>query len=91
MAIHRYDVVAVTGEYSDQDGNTKRRYAKCGAVFETEKGLNLKLEMIPIDFNGWFSLFEPDQQKPKTETARGSSPRQARSRAVDLDDKDIPF
>lgn len=61
-----YDVAAVIGE--KRDG--KPLWKTFGAVFETEKGLALKLDSTPIakDFDGWFKLFEPtarNQPEPK--------------------------
>lgn len=63
MATKVYDVVAVTGEYTDRDGNTKKKYMNCGAVFQTDKGMSIKLEVLPIEFNGWLSLYEPKQKQ----------------------------
>ena len=69
MAIKRYDVVAVTGKYTDRNGQEESRYLSCGAVFENDRGqLSIKLEGMPVggEWNGWLSLFEPrqDNQRP---------------------------
>jgi hypothetical protein len=55
----KFDVAAVIGE--KRDG--KPMWKTFGAVFETEKGLSLKLDSMPIakDFDGWFKLFEPSE------------------------------
>lgn len=97
MAIKRYDVVAVTGSYTDRNGVEKRRYMNCGAVFETEKGLSLKIEAIPVGFDGWFQLYEPrSEQQPAVQRNAFRQPavhRQAAAAAAaqeDFDD-DIPF
>ncbi|MCG8434398.1 MAG: hypothetical protein MJA83_10240 [Gammaproteobacteria bacterium] len=58
-----YDVVAVTGKYTDKEGNEKNRYLNCGVVLQTEKGFRLKLECLPVESNGWFMLFEPKPKK----------------------------
>ena len=93
MAIKRYDVVAVTGTYTDRNGQERRRFLNCGAVFETDKGLSLKLEALPVGFDGWFQLYEPreEQQAPrqagKPQLAR---PRQAAVGGEDFED-DLPF
>lgn len=98
MAIKRYDVVAVTGSYTDRNGVEKRRYMNCGAVFETEKGLSLKLEAIPVGFDGWFQLYEPrtEQQAPAVQRHAFRQPatagRQAAAAAAQEDfEDDIPF
>lgn len=65
MAI-KFDVMAKTGTYTDKEGNEKSRWQKCGVVFEGDKGWSLKLEAIPVgEWNGWFSLFEPKNDKPR--------------------------
>lgn len=78
----KYDVVAGNGEYQDRDGNTKVRWQNCGAVFEKDGKLSLKLECLPIgkDFDGWLKLFEPKQRQ-------NAQPRQSQD---DFND-DIPF
>lgn len=67
----RWDVVATVGTYTDRDGNEKRRYQNCGAVFEKDGKLSLKLEAIPVgDWNGWFNLYEPHTEaRPAQERA----------------------
>jgi len=83
MSKKRYDVVAVTGQYRDKDGNEKNRYMNCGAVIRTDKGFSLKLEAIPIESNGWFMLFEP-KEKDKAQ------PAETPANDEPFDD-DIPF
>ena len=79
MAIKRYDVVAVTGSYIDRNGQERRRYMNCGAVFETEKGLSPKLEAVPLGSDGWFQLCEvnSEQQRPAPRNAAGPTARRS--------------
>ncbi|NLO79697.1 MAG: hypothetical protein GX093_05240 [Xanthomonadaceae bacterium] len=97
MAIKRYDVVAVTGSYIDRNGQERRRYMNCGAVFETEKGLSPKLEAVPLGSDGWFQLCEvnSEQQRPAPRNAAGrpAAYRKAVAAAAVQDDFDdeIPF
>lgn len=77
-----YDVVAVTGTY-EKDGEEKPVWKNCGAIFETAKGLAMKLDLIPVASDGWFKLFEP---KPK----KDEKPAQQPQPQDDFDD-DIPF
>jgi len=65
MSKKKYDVVAVTGKYTDREGNEKNRYMNCGVVIQTEKGFSLKLEAVPIGSDGWFMLFEPKEKQEK--------------------------
>lgn len=87
MASKKYDVVFITGKYTDRDGNEKARFANIGAVISTDKGFRLKLETVPVNWDGWAMLKEPqprDQQAPaQQQTAPVNSP-------ADPSD-DIPF
>lgn len=62
MATKKYDVVAITGEYTNAAGEVKKRYLNCGVVFEKDGKLSLKLEAVPVVTEGWFQLFEPRSQ-----------------------------
>ena len=45
----KYFVKAVTSEYVDKQGETKKRYSTIGTVFEMKRGgLMMSLESIPI-------------------------------------------
>jgi hypothetical protein len=81
----KFDVVAITGKYQDRDGNEKSRYVTIGAVIETSKGLSLKLEAVPVGWDGWAGLYEPK--------AKDGAPaqRQAGRRGADDPDADVPF
>jgi len=75
-----YDVVAVTGKYTNKKGEEKNEYTNCGVIIETQKGLSLKMKCYPAGGDGWYMLFEP-----KDESKQESSP------PVDDDDDDIAF
>lgn len=55
----KFDVVAITGKYTNSNGEEKSRYVTIGAVIETSKGLSLKLEAVPVGWDGWAGLYEP--------------------------------
>lgn len=62
-----YDIRAITGEY-EKDGETKKRYATIGVVLETKNGGQMiKLETIPVGWDGVAYLNEP-YQKDQTMT-----------------------
>ena len=44
----KYEIKAKQGTYTNQNGEEKANWVKIGAVFETQKGLSIKLEAIPI-------------------------------------------
>jgi hypothetical protein len=63
MAKVKYDVVAVTGTYQDPvTGQEKKKYVTCGRVIENDKGFSLKLDVVPINSEGWFGLFTPKKK-----------------------------
>lgn len=75
----KFDVVAVTGKYTDNSGTEKKRYTNIGVVFESEKGLSIKLESIPVGWDGWASFYVPkgrDEPQPSrpAESAAPSKP-----------------
>jgi hypothetical protein len=92
-----FDAVATVGEYTDRNGQTKKRYLNVGSVFKNNKGLFLKLDALPLsrDWSGFISFYEP---KPRDEAApAGRSPRDMPERMSpselkphDFDDP-IPF
>lgn len=60
-----YEVVAKTGEYKDQNGQTKNRYQRIGSVIDTKSGPMLKLDNIPLAEGGWTGWAYLNQPKPK--------------------------
>jgi len=76
----KYDVTAVTGKYTDSTGKEKNRYMTVGAIIETKNGPMLKLEAVPLGWNGWAYLNEP--------RAKGDD---APARPMAESDGDIPF
>jgi Single-stranded DNA-binding protein len=69
-----HDAVYAGEKYTDREGNEKTRYVNVGALFARDDGsLTMKLEAVPVGFNGWINFYEP---KPKD----GEAPRQERSR-----------
>ena len=54
-----------------QKEGDKPRWLNVGAVFETQKGLRIKLDSIPVGFNGWLALFEPRPAQKSQQQADG--------------------
>lgn len=81
----KFEVVAITGKYTDKDGNEKSRYMNIGAIINTKNGFMLKLEAVPVGWDGWAYLNEPQ--------AKDERPKQAPRRQADRSDPDgdIPF
>jgi len=83
----KFDIVAVTGKYKDRDGNEKSRYLNIGAVIETQNGLSIKLEAVPVGWDGWAYLNEP---KPREDAPARQSTARAPARQQSSNDFDDP-
>jgi hypothetical protein len=59
----KYEVSATTGTYTTADGTQKRRYSKIGVVLQTQNGPALKLDTIPVGWDGFAYLNEPQPKK----------------------------
>jgi len=93
MSKKRLDAIAVVGEYTDSQGNTKKRYSKLGSAFVNDKGeVSVKLDCVPCGgtWDGWVSLREPyDGEKPARQS---SEPTRTSRRGTASDfDQDVPF
>jgi hypothetical protein len=60
------NLVAAGGTYETASGEQKTRWIRCGVALETDKGIRLKLESLPVgvDWDGWLSVFEETQEQP---------------------------
>ena len=54
-----YEVIATTGTYTNNNGEEKKRWQKIGVVMQSPKGLTLKMEAVPVGWDGWATLAEP--------------------------------
>lgn len=81
----KFEVTAVTGKYTDRNGVEKSRYTHMGVVLETKNGLALKIEAIPVGWDGFAYLNEPRSDKP------AKSSGSAAPQSDDFDDSSIPF
>jgi len=82
----KYDCIVKNGTYTDKSGNEKNRWQKIGVCVDTKQGgLAIKLEAIPVTWDGWISLAEP---KPKESSSGNSVPNSAGLGAIE---DDIPF
>lgn len=90
----KWDATVVVGEYTDRNGNTKKRYKTIGTVFEGDKGFSMKMDKtfnpagVPDkDGSGeiWINFFEPKERGDGA-----ARPASAPASAADLND-DVPF
>ena len=61
----KFDVVAATGTYTNKNGEEKKSWMKIGKVLQTQKGFSLKLDAVPVGWDGWAMLAEPQEAKPQ--------------------------
>ena len=76
----KLDLIAVVGEYTDAQGNNKKRFAKVGTLWDKGQGISLKIDNVPLNWDGWLSAKPPLEPKTTKQTAP----------AFDLDNE-IPF
>lgn len=102
MTRKTHDIAANVGEYTDRNGNTKKRWLKCGAAFTDDQGrISLKLDGIPVspDWSGWLSLFEPrdsdsgaqEQRRDAGSYSEGGDSGSGRYGAENGNGEHIPF
>ena len=75
-----YDMVAVTGKYTDRNGQEKNEYTNIGKFFVMDdNSFFSKITAIPVNFDGKVSYYEqkPKEQAPVTTTAPPTAPYQA--------------
>jgi hypothetical protein len=93
------DIRAVTGTY-EQGGKTKNRYATVGALFEGEKGMVAKIDLIPTnpDWDGTLFFNDPydvsiEQANQGIKAAREAleAKHHKDQSTEELQEDDIPF
>ena len=89
-----FDAVATVGEYTDKQGNKKKRYMTVGKVFESEGGgLSLKLDALPVvpEWSGWISFYVPkDKEQSPAQEQHSTAKSDGYQKSVDGFD-DVPF
>lgn len=66
----KFEALAKAGTYTNSQGTEKTKWHKCGVVFENDRGMSIKLDSLPINFDGWISLFPPrEAEKPAGKSA----------------------
>lgn len=98
-----HDVVATIGEYTDAQGQKKKRYATCGKCFTDEQGRqSIKIDVIPVGtaWSGWLSLYPVEKKEfrqqadPRPAPLNLSVPANRGNPPPDTfgdDDEEIPF
>lgn len=78
------ELTAVVGEYTNAKGEVKKRYAKVGALIESKHGPMVKIDFVPIGWNGYAYVNDPyDPNAPRQQ-------KQSQHRD-DMPEDDVPF
>ena len=68
----KLEALAKAGTYTNNQGTEKTKWHKCGVLFESDKGMSIKLDSLPVNFDGWITLFPPRENRegrPSTKSA----------------------
>jgi hypothetical protein len=88
-----HDAVVSLGEYTDGEGQTKKRYKNIGTVFTRDDGSQaMKLDTVPLgqDWNGWINFYEPQNQRNERPQQQAPKPQTQNNQSYAQND-DIPF
>jgi len=78
---NKLDLIAVVGEYTDAQGNNKKRFSKIGTLWDKgQQGISLKIDHIPVNWDGWLTAKPPLEPR--------ATPQQ---KAPVFIDEDAPF
>jgi hypothetical protein len=78
------EISCIVGEYTNAQGEKKKRYQRIGSVIETKNGPMLKLDNIPLRDGGWDGWAYMNDPKPQE--------NKERRQATGFDDMDdVPF
>lgn len=59
------EITCIVGEYTNAQGEKKKRYQRIGSVIETKNGPMLKLDNIPLREGGWDGWAYMNDPKPQ--------------------------
>jgi hypothetical protein len=67
------EISCIVGEYTNAQGEKKKRYQRIGSVIETKNGPMLKLDVIPLregGWDGWAYMNDPKPQEGREQPRR---------------------
>jgi len=64
MAVQKtMNIVAITGTYTNNQGQEKKRYLTCGTLFiYDDGGMSIKLDAVPTNFDGKLAVYEKEDR-----------------------------
>ena len=94
-----YNVRVSTGEYTDNQGEKRKRYVQAGVIIEKDGRKYLKMEVIPVGWDGFASLMEPTDRDGESQPGSGrrsgrGAPAKTGAAAMPgggFEDDDVPF
>lgn len=91
------EIVVANGKYKDKDGNEKNSYLTVGRIIETKNGSMIKMDSIPVGWDGWAYMNDPkprDGSSGEPSKAQNTHSQQKangyQQQSGDIDD-DLPF
>jgi hypothetical protein len=88
MTVYK-ELVVATGKYTNAQGEEKTRWSRIGRIMKSEKGYKMKIDTIPLEWNGWAEMVEPEQRN--AQAAGGAAPAQKAAPVVSTAAEDLPF
>ena len=79
------EISCIVGEYTNSQGEKKKRYQRIGSIIETKNGPMLKMDVIPLREGGWDGWAYINDPRPQED-----QPRRKSSGFDDMSD-DVPF
>ena len=79
------EISCIVGEYTNSQGEKKKRYQRIGSIIETKSGPMLKMDVIPLREGGWDGWAYINDPRPQEGQA------QPRRQASEFVSDDIPF
>jgi regulator of RNase E activity RraB len=77
----KYLAKVANGTYTDKSGKEQTSWLTIGKVIQKDNGkLVLKLDSVPVAFDGWVQFFDPPEKDERQQQKNSSD-----------NDKDIPF
>lgn len=78
------EISCIVGEYTNSQGEKKKRYQRIGSVIETKNGPMLKLDVMPLREGGWDGWAYMNDPRPQE-----GQPRRQASGFDDMGDVDF--
>lgn len=84
----KFDLIAVTGEYTNAAGETKKRFARVGSMWDKGQNLSIKIDNVPVgNWDGWL-MVKPAEERQQQQQQQ---PKRQQYQGLPADDGDIPF